>query len=92
MGEGGLRFLGAVSSRQHQRLAVARLQLEAALARRRGVLDLVAILQRREQRLRFGDLRHFRCRRKAFERGLEDRVGLGGAAGRLVELGEQKGR
>ena len=32
------------------------------------------------------DLRHFRRRRKAFERGREDGVGVGGAGGRLVEL------
>jgi len=39
-----------------------------------------------EQRLRLGDLGHFRGRRKAFERGREDGVGLDEAAGRLIEL------
>ena len=51
--------------------------------------DLLGLRQRREQRLRLGDLRHFRRRRKAFERGREDGVGVRGAAGRLVELGER---
>ncbi len=32
-----------------------------------------------EQRLRLGDLRHFRRRREAFERRREDSVGVGGA-------------
>ena len=39
-----------------------------------------------EQRLRFRYLRKFRRRREALERGGEDGVGIGGAAGRLVEL------
>ena len=39
-----------------------------------------------EQRLRFRYLRKFRRRREAFERGGEHGVGIGGAAGRLVEL------
>ncbi len=54
--------------------------------------DLVRFGQRREQRLRLGDLWHFRRRRKAFERGREDGVGFGGAGGRLIELGERKRR
>jgi hypothetical protein len=29
-----------------------------------------------KQRLRLGDLRHFRCRREAFERRREDGLGL----------------
>jgi hypothetical protein len=40
-------------------------------------------------RLRLGDLGHFRRRRKAFERRREDGMGLGGAGGPLVELGER---
>ena len=40
-------------------------------------LDLVRFRKRREQRLRLGDLGHFGRRRKAFERGREDRVGVG---------------
>ena len=52
--------------------------------------DLVGFRQRRQQRLRLGDLRHFRRRRKAFERGREDGVRFGGAAGRLIELGERE--
>jgi hypothetical protein len=42
--------------------------------------------------MRFGDLGHFGPRRKAFERRREDGVGVGRATGRLVELGEGKGR
>ena len=62
-------------------------------ARARGLgLNIVSSRQRREQRLRLGDLGHFRRRRKAFERGREDGVGVGGAGGRLVELGERERR
>ena len=53
-------------------------------------LDLVGLRQRREQRLRLGDLGHFGRRRKAFERGREHGVGLDWAAGRLIELGERE--
>ena len=52
----------------------------------------MALRQTLHQRLRLGDLGHFRRRRKAFERGREDGVGFGGAAGRLVELGERERR
>ena len=66
------------------------MQLRQSLPLRGFRLDLVGLRQRRQQRLRLGDLRHFRRRRKAFERGREDGVGVGGAAGRLVELGERQ--
>ena len=46
----------------------------------------------REQRLRLGDHRHLRRRRKAFERGREDSVCFDETAGRLIELGERKRR
>jgi len=36
-----------------------------------------------EQLLRLGDFRHFRCRRKPFQRGREDGVGFGKATGAL---------
>ena len=55
-------------------------------------LDLVRLGQCRDQRLRLGDLRHFQRRRKAFERRREGSVGVGGAVGRLVELGERERR
>jgi hypothetical protein len=45
-----------------------------------------AVRKLAEQRLRFGDLGHLRRRRKAFERGGENGVGLSEAAGRLIEL------
>ena len=54
--------------------------------------DFVSRGECSQQRLRLGDLGHFRRRRKAFERGREDGVGFGGAAGRLIELGERKRR
>ena len=60
--------------------------------RRRLSLDLLRLRELREQRLRLGDLRHLRRRRKAFERRREDGLGVGGAAGRLAKLGEGKGR
>jgi len=52
--------------------------------------DLVSLSERRQQRLRLGDLRRFGRRRKAFKRRREDRVSFGGAGGRLVELGERE--
>ncbi len=45
-GEGGLCFLGAETSGQHQRLTVAGLQLEPALARRRGALHFAGFRER----------------------------------------------
>ena len=66
--------------------------MQPPLALRFCGLDLVRLRQRREQRLRLGDLGHFRRRRKAFERRREDGVGFGGAAGRLVEFGERQRR
>ena len=49
-------------------------------------------LDSHQQRLRLGDLRHFGRRRETFKRGRENGVGFGGAAGRLIELGERKRR
>jgi hypothetical protein len=51
-----------------------------------------ALRQTRHERLRFGNLGHFRSRRKAFERRRENRVGVKRAAGQLVEFGEREGR
>ena len=45
-----------------------------------------------QQRLRLSDLGHLRTRREAFQRGGENGVGVGSAAGRLIELGEGKRR
>jgi hypothetical protein len=45
-------------------------------------------LDSHQQRLRLSDLGHFRRRRKAFECRSEDGLGLGGAVGRLIELGK----
>ena len=47
---------------------------------------------RAEQRLRLRDLGHFRRQRKAFERGRECGVGVGGPAGELVEFPKGKRR
>ena len=49
-------------------------------------------LDSHQQRLRLSDLGHFGRRREAFEGGREDGVGFGGAAGRLIELGERQRR
>src|SRR5208282_3008244 len=46
--------------------------------------------ERREQRLRLGDLRQVRRRRKAFERGGQRVARLDRAGGRLKELGERE--
>jgi hypothetical protein len=45
-----------------------------------------------EQRLRLGDRRHLRRRRKAFERGRKDSACFDETAGRLIKLGERKRR
>jgi hypothetical protein len=45
-----------------------------------GGPDFVVLRQRGKQRLSLGDLRHFRRRRKSFERRREDGIGLDGAA------------
>ena len=42
--------------------------------------------------LRLFNLGEFRRRRKTFERGREDGVGVGGAAGRLIEIGKRQRR
>ena len=56
-------------------------------------LPLEAVLcQTRCEGLSVGDFRHFQRRREALERRREDRVGFGGAAGRLVEFGERERR
>ena len=67
------------------------MQLRQSLPMRGLRLDLVGLRQCRQQRLRLGDLRHFRRRREAFERRREDGVGFDGAVGRLIELGEREG-
>src|SRR4029077_6247204 len=51
---------------------------------------LASMSQTLEQRLRFGDLKHFRGRRKAFERWRKHIVRLNRTAGRLVEPRERK--
>ena len=88
--ERGLCFLGGEALGPHHRLAVGRLQMQPPLSLRLCGLDLLRLRQRRQQRLRLGDLGHLRRRRKAFERRREDGVGFDGAAGRLVEFGERK--
>jgi hypothetical protein len=49
--------------------------------------SFAAAHQTLEQGLRLSDFRHFRRRRKAFERRREDRLSVSGAVGRLVKLG-----
>ena len=58
----------------------------------RFVLHFVSLRKCGEQRLRFLDLRKFRRRRKAFERGREHGMGVGGAIGRLIELRQRERR
>ena len=79
-----------MASRRYERVAIGGVQLRQPLAPRRTRLDLVRLRQPRQQRLSLGDLRHLRRRRKAFERGREDGVGVGGTAGRLVELRQRQ--
>ena len=86
------RFHCCIASRLDESVAVGHLQLRQPLLLVRFGFDLVGLRQRREQRLRLGDLRHFRRRRKAFERGREDGVGVGGAGGRLIEFRQRQRR
>ena len=67
--EGFGRLGRSVAARRDQRVAVGYVQLPSLLTARRIRLDLVAVRQRRKQRLRLGDLRHFRRRREPFDRG-----------------------
>ena len=72
--------------------AIGGVQLRSPVAMRLRGLDLVGLRQRREQRLRLCDLRHFRRWRKAFERGRKNSVGIDGVAGGLIEFGERQRR
>ena len=80
------------SLRPDHRLAIAGLQFQPALARRRRGLYFVGLGERREQRLGLSDLRHFRRRRKAFERRREDVVRVDGAGGGLIEFRQRQRR
>src|ERR1700722_7234131 len=85
-----LGLLRGETLRPHERLAEGSLDLDPALAPGGCGPDLFSLGQRLKQGFRFGDLRHFRRRRKAIESGREDGVGFGRAAGGLVELGERE--
>ena len=61
-GESIRRFQRAGSARRDQRVAIRHVQLRLPLTSRRLGLDFTRLRQRREQRLRLGDLRHFRGR------------------------------
>jgi hypothetical protein len=84
----GLAVARSPAFRKRHCLSVASLQLQSPLPLRRFGLHLLGFGERREQCLRFPNFGHFRCRREAFERRGEDGMGVDGAAGRLVELGE----
>jgi hypothetical protein len=64
--------------------------MEPPLAMRFCGLNLVGLRNCREQCSSLGDLRHLRRWRKAFERRRENGVGIRGAGGRLIELGERQ--
>ena len=66
------------------------MQIKSTFSLRDGDLDLASVRQRCQERLSLRDLRHFRRSRKAFEGRHEDSVGVGGADGRLVEVGESE--
>ena len=71
-----LRLFGAEALGHHRGERVAGMQLRARVTPAQLSGDRLARRERRQQRLRFGDLGHFRRRRKAFERGREDGVGI----------------
>ena len=64
-GESSGRFDRAMASRCDQRVAIGELKIDLSLAKRSGVPHFIRFREHRQQRLRFGDLRHFRGRRKA---------------------------
>jgi hypothetical protein len=70
------RFGRARPSRREKRVAIGDPQLRRSPPRRRLGLEFLGFFERREQRLRLGDLGHFGRRRKAFERRRENVVGL----------------
>ena len=90
--EGFRRFRRPIAAGGDERVAVGHLQVRQSLPARRFGPDFIGLRQRRQKRLRLGDLRHFRRRRNAFQRGRENGVGFGGAAGRLIEVGERERR
>jgi hypothetical protein len=67
-------------------------QLRQPLPMRCFSLDLVSLLERRQQRLRLGDLKHFRRGSEAFERRCEHGVRLRVTAGAAIELGHRQRR
>ncbi len=84
------RLLSAPPLRPLHRAGVVDMHLGASLPPFESLPDPLVFRQRIEQRLRLCDLRHFRRRRKALERRREGGVGFGGAAGRVVEVGERQ--
>ena len=57
-----------------------------------AILHFVGFGKRRQAATALLDLWKFWRRRKAFERGRENGVGVGGAAGRLIELRQRQRR
>ena len=88
--EGGIRFLGDVALGPHDGLAVAGLQFQALRAASGVGFHYLVHRERLEQRLRLGDLRKLRRRRKTFQRRPQNVVGVGRAAGGLIELGQRQ--
>src|ERR1700722_18454168 len=86
------RFRRAVAAPRDERVAIGHVQLRQLMSPRRVGLDLVSRGKCRQECLRFSNLKHLRRRRKAFERSREDGVGIHGASGRLIELGERQRR
>ena len=71
-------------------MAVVGLQFQPLRAARAAGFHCLVSRERLEQRLRLRDLRKLRRRRKAFQRGRQDVVGVDGAARGLVELGQRQ--
>ena len=71
-------------------LAVGGLEFEPPDALCEGSFHRGGLGERRQQRVRLGDLRHFGRRRKAFKRGGENGVRFGGAGRRLIELRQRE--
>jgi hypothetical protein len=102
--EGQLRVEGGPPSRDSDRLRSAefnpssgRLVKDGNAAKPHPIASAkcasppAALRQTLRQRLRLGDLGHFRGRLKAFEHRREHGVGFGGAASRLIKLREREG-
>jgi hypothetical protein len=88
--EGRARFRRRKSLGPDQRLPVAGLEAKAALAHHGGIAHLIALRERGEEGLRFGEFGELLGRREALDRRRQHGVGVGVTIGRAVKLGKRQ--